>query len=99
MDRQSKNTRTLEMYDRLCVGKIINKSIEAHNFGVDERSIQRDIDDIRAYLENKKSLHDGDSRTIEYSRSEKGFEMTGNEDSLMSNSEIFAVSKILLGEV
>ncbi|MGN9136240.1 hypothetical protein ACTNDG_12615, partial [Clostridium sp. HCP1S3_B4] len=51
------------MYDRLCEGKIINKSIEAHNFGVDERSIQRYIDDIRAYLENKKSLHNGDSRT------------------------------------
>ena len=49
MDRQSKNTRTLDMYDRLCEGKIINKSIEAHNFGVDERSIQRDIDDIRAH--------------------------------------------------
>ena len=96
MDRQSKNTRTLDMYDRLCEGKIINKSIEAHNFGVDERSIQRDIDDIRAHLENKKSLHTGDGRTVEYSRSKKGFEMTGNEDSLMSNSEILAVSKILL---
>lgn len=68
MDRQSKNTRTLDMYDRLCEGKIINKSIEAHNFGVDERSIQRDIDDFRDHLENKKSLHTGDGRTVEYSR-------------------------------
>ena len=96
MDRQSKKTRTLDMYDRLCEGKIIDKSIEAHNFGVDERSIQRDIDDFRAHLENKKSLHTGDGRTVEYSRSKKGFEMTGNVDSLMSNSEILAVSKILL---
>lgn len=96
MDRQSKNTRTLDMYDRLCEGKIINKSIEAHNFRVDERSIQRDIDDIRAHLENRKLFHNGEGRTVEYNRSKKGFEMIGNEDSLMSNSEILAVSKILL---
>ena len=54
MNRQSKNTRTLDMYDRLCEGKIINKSIEAYNFVVDERSIQRDIDDIRPLFRKQK---------------------------------------------
>lgn len=47
--KSSKNIRTLKMYARLCEGKIINKSEEAKKYGVDERSIQRDIDDIRAF--------------------------------------------------
>ena len=48
--KSSKNTRTLDIFTRLSQGKIIHKSEEASNFGVDERSIQRDIDDIRAFL-------------------------------------------------
>lgn len=38
----------------------------------------------------------GDNRTIEYDRLNKGFVMRGNEESTMTNSEIFAVTKILL---
>lgn len=96
MDKYSKNSRTLDMYVRLCEGKIINKVEEAKRFGVDERSIQRDIDDIRAFLSNYSVCHSGDSKLIEYNRAKKGFVMTGTEGSAMSNSEILAVSKILL---
>lgn len=49
-NRKSKNYRTINMYVRFCEGKTINKTEEAQRFGVDERSIQRDIDDIRAFL-------------------------------------------------
>ena len=38
----------------------------------------------------------GDGRTIEYDRIKKGFIMVGEEPSMMTNSEILAVSKILL---
>lgn len=93
-DKQHKNCRTLNMYVRLCEGKVINKTEEAHRFGVDERSIQRDIDDIRAFLDERSLL--GDGRTIEYDRTKKGFVMEGAEPSMMTNSEILAVSKILL---
>lgn len=54
-NKHSKNSRTLSMYVRLCAGKRINKAEEANRFGVDERSIQRDIDDIRAFLEDQKA--------------------------------------------
>lgn len=96
MDKTSKNSRTLDMYVRLCEGKTINKSQEAERFGVDERSIQRDIDDIRTFLSNRQATDIGDSRNVEYSRAKKGFVMTGTEGSMMSNSEILVVSKILL---
>ena len=49
-DKQSKNIRILDLYRRLCEGRVISKAEESARFGVDERSIQRDIDDIRAYF-------------------------------------------------
>lgn len=95
MDKESKNYRTLDIYIRFCEGKAINKTEEAQHFGVDERSIQRDIDDIRAFLSDRSAVS-GDMRKIEYDRIKKGFVMTGAEPSMMTNSEILAVSKILL---
>lgn len=94
--KSSKNNRILSLYVNLCEGKVINKSEAAKKFNVDERSIQRDIDDIRAFLDEQRTGDSADNRTIEYDRSKKGFVMAGEEGSLMSNSEILAVSKILL---
>lgn len=76
MEKESKNFRTLDMYVRLCEGKTVNKAEEAPQFGVDERSIQRDIDDIRAFLDERSMS--GDGRTIEYDRTQKGFVMVGD---------------------
>jgi predicted DNA-binding transcriptional regulator YafY len=70
--------RTMDMYVRLCKGKTVNNAEEARRFGVDVRSIRRDIDDIRAFLDEH-SLNLGDGRTIEYDRAKKGFVMEGAE--------------------
>lgn len=96
MERESKNYRTLSMYISLCEGHTVNKKEAAMRFGVDERSIQRDIDDIRAFLDDHRTTDSGDNRYIEYDRYKKGFVMTGDEASMMTNSEILAVVKILL---
>ena len=82
--KETKNFRTLDIYVRLCEGKTVNKAEEARRFNVDERSIQRDIDDIRAFLDERNTAS-GDSRTIEYDRSKKGFVMVGEEASMMTN--------------
>lgn len=50
MHKESKNYRTLEMYVHLCQGHVVNKCTSAKKYGVDERSIQRDIDDIKSFL-------------------------------------------------
>ncbi len=96
MDRKSKNSRTLDMYVRLCEGKTLKKKEEAERFGVDERSIQRDLDDIRAFLHDPASERMTDTRDVVYDRLREGYIMTGEGGSLMSNDEILAVSKILL---
>ncbi|NBI71442.1 WYL domain-containing protein [Clostridiaceae bacterium] len=92
----AKSSRTLDLYARLCEGRRINKREEARRFGVDERSIQRDIDDIRDFLAERAVSERGDRREILYDRSSGGFIMAGSEDCLMSNSEALAVAEILL---
>ncbi len=95
MSKESKNLRTLNMYVRLCEGKVLNKHEEALRFGVDERSIQRDLNGIREYLADHAGELGG-MREIVYDRAKEGFVMTGSDGSLLSNDEILAVSKILL---
>ncbi|MCR5701148.1 MAG: WYL domain-containing protein [Lachnospiraceae bacterium] len=91
-----KKERVLSIYSRLQEGRVINKSEEAERFGVDERSIQRDIDGIRAFLSERAVDDSSDGVEVVYDRIKKGFVMKGGKSSAMTNSEIFAVSKILL---
>ena len=95
MKSHSKNQRILNLYTRFCESKQINKAEEAKRFGVDERSIQRDIDDIRAFLDDR-SFEGTDTREIRYDRCKRCYIMEGSEGSMMTNAEILATSKILL---
>lgn len=45
--KNDKIERVLGIYTKLINGCLVNKGEEAQNYGVNERSIQRDIDDIR----------------------------------------------------
>lgn len=67
---------------------MINKSEEASRFGVDERLIQRGIDDIRAFLDVQNINASNGGISIIFDRTLKGFRMAGIEESYMSNSEI-----------
>lgn len=93
--QQLKNQRILNLYTRFCEGKFICKAEEAERFGVDERSIQRDIDDIRAFLDEQ-TADGGGKHSIIYDRIRKCYRMAGADSALMTNAEILAVSKILL---
>ena len=42
--------RVLKIYSKLSEGYVVNKAEEAELYGVNERSIQRDIDHIRNFL-------------------------------------------------
>lgn len=94
-EKYAKHSRILDIFVRLCEGKVINKAEEAEKYGVNERSVQRDIDDIRAFLDER-SDSGNDVRKVCYSRLRKGYIMEGEVSSLMTNGEILAVSKILL---
>lgn len=49
-DSSCKYYRILEMYLRLLDGEKITKKEEAERYGVDVRSIQRDLDALRVFL-------------------------------------------------
>lgn len=87
--------RVLSIYTRLINGTVINKATEAANYGVNERSIQRDIDDIRNFMDQ--SISDsGIVNSVIYDRTEKGYRLEQIYQLKFSNAEILAICKILL---
>ena len=90
-----KANRILSMYSRLANGGMIYKSEEATNFGVNERTIQRDIDDIRNYLEQE-AIDQGIVNEIVYDRLKKGYRLNQLYKIKLTNDEILAVCKIML---
>ena len=87
--------RVLQLYAKLFDGYVINKSEEAQNYGVNERSIQRDIDDIRCFLDAD-SERTGIINSVIYDRVEKGYRLETLYKIRLTNSEVLALCKILL---
>ena len=94
-ENNDKIERVLSLYSRLINGDVINKAEEAQNFGVNERSIQRDIEDIRSYLDGIPS-DSGIINTVIYDRAARGYRLEKIYEIKLSNSEILAICKILL---
>lgn len=93
--KSGKILRVLGIYTKLMNSCLINKAQEAQNYAVNERSIQRDIEDIRSYLENE-ARNDGCINSIIYDRIAKGYRLEQIYKMKFSNSEVLAVCKILL---
>ncbi len=90
-----KTQRVLSIYTRLAGGYLINKAEEAQNYGVNERTIQRDIDDIRDFMESE-TENTGIVNYVPYNRADKGFHMEQVDQPKLTNGEILAICKILL---
>ena len=95
MESTDKIERVLGIYTKLINGAIINKVEEAANYNVNERSIQRDIDDIRNYMDIKGS-EDGIINSVIYDRQKKGYRLEQIYKLKFTNPEILAICKILL---
>lgn len=93
--KDDKTSRILNIYTKLLNGGIINKAEEARNSKVDERSIQRDIDDIRNFFEND-TVNNGFTNSVIYDRAVKGYRLERIYKMKLSNGEVLAVCKILL---
>lgn len=97
MERNSKDkvARILSIYSKLMDGRVVSKAEEAVYYNVNERSIQRDIDDIRDFLEQEAVEH-GVYNEVIYDREKKGYRLDQIYKIKLSNDEILAISKILL---
>ena len=95
MEGSEKIERVLSIYTRLLNGEAVKKKEEAKKYKVNERTVQRDIDDIRNFLENE-SLSRGYNNSVIYSREKKAYILENTFKVELSNSEILAICKILL---
>lgn len=95
MENGFKYNRVLLLYTKLIDGEIINKKHEAEYFGVNERTIQRDIDDLRMFFENR-AVEGEQYKELVYSRELGGYILSNKNAASLSNSEVLAVCKILL---
>lgn len=93
--RSDKIERVLQLYAKLTDGYVIRKEEEALRFGVNKRSIQRDIDDIRNFLDAD-AERTGIVNSVIYDRQERGYRLERLYSLKLKNSEVLALCKILL---
>ena len=90
----NKGFRLLSIYERLSKGAFLNKASLASDYGVGEKTVQRDIDDLRAYLAEE---HQFESEVaIKYDRLKQGYCLVRFEREWLTNDEVLALCKILL---
>lgn len=93
-EKDGKVNRILTIYEKLIKGEVIYKKQLATIFGVNEKTIQRDIEDIRAYLSN--SIETKCCIDVEYRRDKKGYSLNKREDDILKREDVLAICKILL---
>jgi len=94
-DNGNKAVRVLYLYDQLVNGHLINKAYTAAKFGVNERSIQRDLDEVRNFLESSDN-YPGETCIVVYDQKQKGYRLEKIQAENLTNGEILAICKILL---
>lgn len=88
---EAKSMRLLTMHGRLMDGRIIKKKDLATEFGITQRSVQRDLDSLRVFFAEQMK-----GREIIYDSRERGYRLIHAVPKGLSDSEILAVCKILL---
>ena len=86
-----KSARLLYLYQDFIKGAGIQKKTAADRFGVNERSLQRDIEDLRCFFANQTPPGE-----IIYDARQKVYRLIERDTAHLSNSEVLAVCKILL---
>ena len=92
--RENKGFRLLNLYERLSRGEIVRKVELAQTFAVTDKTIQRDIEELRAYLADTR-VDEGESSII-YDRHRGGYLLTHAASEWLTNADVLAICKILL---
>ena len=94
-EAQDKAQRVLTIYSKLKHGKMIFKGAESRKYGVSARTIQRDIADIQAFLQEQEN-ENGELREVVFDKEKGGYRLETKVSENLSAREILAVGKILL---
>lgn len=90
----NKGYRLLSMFERLNKNEELNKQKLADEYGVSLKTVQRDIDDLRAYI--AETHFDEFDTAIKYSKARDSYYLVRLEREWLTNKEALAVCKILL---
>ncbi|QGT99481.1 hypothetical protein SYNTR_0888 [Candidatus Syntrophocurvum alkaliphilum] len=90
----NKSFRIISLFEKLCQGEVINKKETAIKYQVNERTIQRDLEELRAYF-SENYISDKPVELI-YSNSKKGYILDKHDNYWLLPDEILAMSRILL---
>ena len=88
---ENKAVRLLEIYTHLIKGDVLSKTELATQYYISRRSIQRDMEALRAFIDNQNLGQD-----VVYDYKHRGYRLIQTNPKWLSNSEILAVCKILL---
>ncbi|WP_160690076.1 WYL domain-containing protein [Clostridium sp. C2-6-12] len=92
-EKDCKVSRVLHIFEKLISGDIVNKRELADIFKVNDKTIQRDIDEIRNYLIDKRNDY---NVKIRYSRKNRGYLMEESSNKKLNCEELLAITKIIL---
>lgn len=92
--KENKGFRLLQLYERLSRGEVVRKAELAQKFAVTDKTIQRDIEELRAYLAETRT--DEGEASIVYDRNRGGYFLTRAASEWLTNEDVLAVCKILL---
>lgn len=95
MKDETKTTRILSLYDALTRGRVVNRAAWAKEHGMSERSVQRDIADIQAYLDER-NAGSGQNTEIKTDRVRAGYCIKNLDSEFLSEGELFGICKILI---
>ena len=91
----AKSSRVLELYQEFLSGRAVNKQQAAERYGVDLRSIQRDIDAVRNFLAEQ-NQQQGVQSSIVYDHADKAYKLVTAQQTHLTEGEMLALCKILL---
>ena len=92
--KENKGFRLLQLYERLSRGEVVCKAELAQKFAVTDKTIQRDIEELRSYLAETRT--DAGEASIVYERRRGGYLLTHGASEWLTNEDVLAVCKILL---
>ncbi|WP_051506942.1 helix-turn-helix transcriptional regulator [Saccharibacillus sacchari] len=92
--KSNKGFRLLNIYELLHKGEMVEKKSLAERYGVTQKTIQRDIDELREYLADTRFSKK--EQFIVYDRTRFGYYLSQVEREWITNEEVLAICKILL---
>lgn len=92
---EDKTERVLSIYSRLKQGKTIYKEHECLQYGISDRTFQRDISTIQNFLQNQDN-ETGEKQEIKFKSEFGGYRLIVEKQTQLESKEVLAICKVLL---